>query len=111
MLGASASAARTGSEEISKYCGGVEMKQCKACPWRVGVQPDQDIPNGYCAAQHAALKCTIKPGLEGFFWDVSDHGLSRDACGPRAAVRGVVAQSAAWRRCEHCAADGGVQDP
>ncbi len=38
------------------------MKQCKKCPWRVDVDPN-DIPNGYCATKHAALKSTIaKPG-------------------------------------------------
>lgn len=38
-------------------------KQCKACPWRKDVVPDRDIPNGYCATKHAALKSTIaEPG-------------------------------------------------
>lgn len=38
------------------------MKQCKKCPWRKDVDPN-DIPNGYCATKHAGLKNTIaQPG-------------------------------------------------
>jgi hypothetical protein len=37
-------------------------KQCKKCPWRVGVNPF-DIPNGYCPTKHANLSSTIaEPG-------------------------------------------------
>jgi hypothetical protein len=37
-------------------------KQCKKCPWRKDVDPN-DIPNGYCSTKHANLKNTIaKPG-------------------------------------------------
>lgn len=37
-------------------------KQCKLCPWRVGVDP-MDIPNGYSPELHANLKRTIaEPG-------------------------------------------------
>ncbi len=44
------------------------MKQCKACPWKVGVKPAADIPGGYCAKKHAALKDTIaEPGAAGLF--------------------------------------------
>jgi len=35
-----------------------ERKQCKKCPWKVGVDP-YDIPDGYCAIKHANLKNTI----------------------------------------------------
>ncbi len=39
------------------------VKQCKACPWRVGVKPLEDIPGGYCEAKHRNLKGTIaEPG-------------------------------------------------
>lgn len=41
----------------------VRNRQCKACPWRVDVVPEEDIPNGYCSKKHAGLKNTIaKPG-------------------------------------------------
>lgn len=33
-------------------------KQCKKCPWRVDVDPN-DIPNGYCSTKHAGLRETI----------------------------------------------------
>lgn len=37
-------------------------KQCKKCPWKVGVDP-RDIPGGYCEVRHAALSRTIaQPG-------------------------------------------------
>lgn len=37
-------------------------KQCKKCPWRVDVDPNE-IPNGYCETKHKGLKDTIaKPG-------------------------------------------------
>lgn len=39
----------------------IRTKQCKACPWRKGVKPAEDIPNGYCDAKHRALKSTIAP--------------------------------------------------
>ena len=35
------------------------VKQCKSCPWRVGCDPDSDIPNGYSRALHEGLKGTI----------------------------------------------------
>lgn len=38
-------------------------KQCAHCPWRVDVDPDTDIPNGYSRDMHCALKNTIaRPG-------------------------------------------------
>lgn len=40
----------------------MSRKQCKKCPWRKDVDPN-DIPNGYSRDKHAALKCTIaEPG-------------------------------------------------
>lgn len=37
-------------------------RQCKKCPWRVGVDP-HEIPNGYCELKHQALAGTIaEPG-------------------------------------------------
>jgi hypothetical protein len=37
--------------------------QCPTCPWRVGTDPERDIPDGYCAEKHAALRGTIaEPG-------------------------------------------------
>lgn len=37
-------------------------RQCKKCPWRVGVDP-HEIPNGYCERKHQALAGTIaEPG-------------------------------------------------
>lgn len=36
-------------------------KQCKKCPWRKDVDPN-DIPNGYCEVKHANLKSTIADG-------------------------------------------------
>ncbi len=36
--------------------------QCKACPWRVDVVPEKDIPNGYCEMKHKDLKNTIADG-------------------------------------------------
>jgi hypothetical protein len=33
-------------------------KQCKKCPWKVSVNPN-DIPNGYDIDKHKALKSTI----------------------------------------------------
>lgn len=37
-------------------------RQCKACPWRVDVVPERDIPGGYCEAKHRALEKTISDG-------------------------------------------------
>ena len=37
-------------------------KQCKTCPWRVGVDPDRDIPGGYSRELHAGLRGTIADG-------------------------------------------------
>ena len=40
------------------------MKQCKACPWKESTVPARDIPGGYCATKHRALKGTIAtPGV------------------------------------------------
>jgi hypothetical protein len=33
-------------------------RQCKKCPWKVGVNP-REIPGEYCEAKHRALKSTI----------------------------------------------------
>lgn len=35
-------------------------RQCKKCPWRVDVDPNE-IPNGYCVEKHRALQSTIAP--------------------------------------------------
>jgi hypothetical protein len=41
----------------------IRNKQCKACPWRVGVKPEEDIPGGYCETKHKNLKSTVaEPG-------------------------------------------------
>lgn len=38
-------------------------RQCPTCPWKVGTDPDRDIPNGYSRELHAGLRCTIaEPG-------------------------------------------------
>jgi len=37
-------------------------RQCAKCPWRFDVDPN-DIPNGYCATKHAALRDTITEGF------------------------------------------------
>lgn len=34
------------------------VKQCRKCPWKVGVNP-HDIPNGYSVEKHKALISTI----------------------------------------------------
>jgi hypothetical protein len=40
--------------------------QCKACPWKRSVVPERDIPGGYDAEKHEALRCTIaEPGAIG----------------------------------------------
>lgn len=36
--------------------------QCKACPWRVDVDPAQDIPGGYSVEKHCGLQDTIADG-------------------------------------------------
>jgi hypothetical protein len=36
----------------------VTRRQCKKCPWKTTTDP-YDIPNGYCATKHAALRSTI----------------------------------------------------
>lgn len=33
-------------------------RQCSKCPWKVGTDPN-DIPNGYDAEKHRALKSTV----------------------------------------------------
>lgn len=38
-------------------------KQCSKCPWRTDVNP-YDIPNGYSAEKHCALKSTIAKGVD-----------------------------------------------
>jgi hypothetical protein len=44
-------------------CARTTVKQCKTCPWRVGVDPVRDIPNGYSVALHEGLRDTIaEPG-------------------------------------------------
>lgn len=37
----------------------VRKRQCKACPWKKSTVPDRDIPGGYCADKHRALRDTI----------------------------------------------------
>jgi hypothetical protein len=55
------------------------MRQCKACPWRTDVVPEEDIPGGYCKTKHKKLKSTIaKPGdVSSVF---SGGGLTMMAC-------------------------------
>lgn len=36
----------------------MKRKQCKKCPWKVDVDPN-DIPNGYSVEKHRALAGTI----------------------------------------------------
>jgi hypothetical protein len=44
-------------------CDRSPVKQCKTCPWRVGVDPGRDIPNGYSVELHEGLRNTIaEPG-------------------------------------------------
>ncbi len=40
-----------------------EVHQCKSCPWRVGCDPDEDIPR-YSRDLHEELACTIRSGPE-----------------------------------------------
>jgi hypothetical protein len=41
----------------------IRTQQCKACPWKKGVKPREDIPGGYCEKKHEALRDTIaEPG-------------------------------------------------
>lgn len=49
------------------------QKQCKACPWRVGVVPDRDIPNGYDVAKHANLRGAIDQRLSATLRVMSCH--------------------------------------
>ncbi len=51
-------------------------KQCTSCPWRVDVDPEQDIPiPDYSVEKHQALKSTIaEPGR------VELHGLHAMSC-------------------------------
>lgn len=37
--------------------------QCRSCPWRVGAQPDTEIP-GYRRKMHENLACTIASGID-----------------------------------------------
>lgn len=43
---------------MAKRKAKINVKQCKACPWRNGVDP-HDIPNGYSEAMHCGLRSTI----------------------------------------------------
>jgi hypothetical protein len=43
------------------------VRQCPTCPWKVTTVPDRDIPNGYCAQMHEALRGTIQSGLDSLF--------------------------------------------
>lgn len=38
---------------------GESVRQCRSCPWRVGCDPNRDIPNGYSTELHEALSLTI----------------------------------------------------
>lgn len=63
------------------------MRQCKACPWKVGADT-RDIP-GYSKAQHRALKDTIAQpgslaGLGGGLRVMACHDSTEDA--PRECV-------------------------
>ncbi len=46
------------TREVERTMSGKPRRQCKKCPWRVGVDP-YDIPGGYCPDKHAALRNTI----------------------------------------------------
>ena len=35
------------------------ISQCPTCPWRVGCDPERDIPNGYSIDLHEGLRKTI----------------------------------------------------
>lgn len=35
------------------------MRQCKACPWKVGTHPDRNSIPGYNRAKHERLRSTI----------------------------------------------------
>lgn len=39
------------------------VTQCKSCPWRVGCDPERDIPN-YRETLHHKLRDTIREGVE-----------------------------------------------
>lgn len=59
-----------GASKTHHACpSGKRRVQCKACPWRKDVVPDRDIPGGYEARKHKALRETIaRPGnLRGMF--------------------------------------------
>jgi hypothetical protein len=55
----------------------VTLRQCKTCPWRVGVDPARDIPGGYSVELHHSLRRTIaEPGvidLGGFLEAMACH--------------------------------------
>lgn len=43
-------------------------RQCLSCPWRVDCVPERDIPHGYNAKMHEALRDrTIRSGLDSLF--------------------------------------------
>jgi hypothetical protein len=43
----------------------MSRRQCKKCPWKVGVDP-RTIPDGYSETRHAALAETCQSGLASF---------------------------------------------
>jgi hypothetical protein len=47
------------TESEAPACASKKRIQCKACPWRRDVVPERDIPGGYSASKHEALKRTI----------------------------------------------------
>lgn len=55
----------------------MRKKQCKACPWKVGTDPDRDIPGGYSRTKHEALRRTV--ATPGEFSGVCD-GINAMAC-------------------------------
>jgi hypothetical protein len=52
----------------------MSRRQCKKCPWRVDVDPN-DIPHGYCPTKHRNLKDTIARDGE-----INLHHLRMMAC-------------------------------
>lgn len=56
--------------------------QCKACPWKVGVKPQNDIPGGYCETKHEKLKSTIAdPGRLGGLGSIRLMACHETTCG------------------------------
>lgn len=56
----------------------MKRKQCKKCPWKVGVDP-HEIPDGYSEELHAGLSSTIATGADLAALS-SDYGLKIMAC-------------------------------